>query len=132
MHEWALTEAVLSAAEEIAKKEGLKQITEISVGIGELQQVEPDILEFAFSQLKKGKFRNARLHIKTVKARLNCRVCGHRWVFDREKVDENTSEAVHFVPEVIHAFIKCPKCGSPDFEIAEGRGIWLEKVKGVK
>ncbi len=41
-------------------------------------------------------------------------------------------ESIHFIPEVAHTYIKCPKCGSPDFEIIKGRGIWLEKIKGVK
>ena len=40
MHEWALAEAVIKTASEIADKEGLKQVTEVTVKIGELQQVE--------------------------------------------------------------------------------------------
>jgi hydrogenase nickel incorporation protein HypA/HybF len=47
-------------------------------------------------------------------------------------VSEDTAEAIHFVPEVAHTYIKCPSCGSPDFEIVEGRGVWLENIKGVK
>jgi len=31
-----------------------------------------------------------------------------------------------------HTYIMCPKCGSPDFEILEGRGITMQTVKGVK
>jgi hydrogenase nickel incorporation protein HypA/HybF len=132
MHEWALAEAVLSAASEIAEKEGLKEVAEVKIKVGELQSVELDILDFAFSQLKKDRFKNAKFSMETVKAELRCRVCGEKWSVSKEKVDKDTAEAIHFVPEVAHAYIKCPKCGSPDFEIQEGRGIWLESIKGVK
>jgi hydrogenase nickel incorporation protein HypA/HybF len=132
MHEWALAEAVISTTSEIVEKEGIKEIREVRIKVGELQQIELDILKFALSQLKTSKFKNTKFDIETVKAELKCRVCGHKWIFNREKLDENTAEAIHFVPEIAHTYIKCPKCGSPDFEILQGRGIWLESIKGVK
>jgi hydrogenase nickel incorporation protein HypA/HybF len=132
LHEWALAEAVISAASEVADKENLKEVTEVLVKVGELQGVELEILDFAFSQLKAGKFKNAKFKMETVRAKLKCRVCGQSWVLDREKLDENTAEAIHFVPEVAHTYIKCPKCGSPDFEILEGRGVWLQTIRGER
>jgi hydrogenase nickel incorporation protein HypA/HybF len=47
-------------------------------------------------------------------------------------MDKEVSEAIHFVPEMAHVYIKCPSCGSPDFEVVEGRGVWLQSIKGVK
>ena len=132
MHEWALAEAIIAAASEVAEKEGLKEVKEAKIKVGELQQIELDILQFALSQLKSAKFKNAKFNIKTLKAELKCRVCGYKWSFRKEKLDKNISEAIHFVPEVAHAYIKCPKCGSPDFEILQGRGVWLESIRGVK
>jgi len=132
MHEWALAEAVIAATSEIAEKEGLKKITEVKIRVGELQQIEQDILETALAQLKTDKFKNTTFKMENVKAEFKCRVCEHRWVFDKEKVDRDTAEAIHFIPEIAHTYIRCPKCGSPDFEIVEGRGVWLESVKGVK
>ena len=132
MHEWALAEAVIAAAEEAAKKEHLKEIREVQLKVGELQQIELDILKFVLSQLKTGKFKNVKFKVETAKAELQCRVCGHKWVFNKETLDKSTAEAIHFVPEVAHTYIKCPKCGSPDFEIVEGRGVWLESIKGAK
>jgi hydrogenase nickel incorporation protein HypA/HybF len=132
MHEWALAEAVISTASQIAEKEGLKAISEVKIKVGELQQVELDIFEFALSQLKTDIFKNAKFAIETVKAELKCRVCSYKWVFSKNRLSGDSAEAIHFVPETIHAYIKCPKCGSPDFEILHGRGIWLESIKGVK
>jgi len=132
MHEWALAEAVIAAASEIAEKEGLKEIREVKIKVGELQQIELDILEFALSQLKPSKFEHAKFNMKVAKAEFKCRVCSHKWFFKKEKMDQNVAEAIHFIPEIAHTYIKCPKCGSPDFEILEGRGVWLESIKGVK
>jgi hydrogenase nickel incorporation protein HypA/HybF len=132
MHEWALAEAVIAAASEVAEREGLKQVTQVTVRVGELQQVERAILEFALSQLKTARFKGAKFDVQTEKARLKCRVCGHTWVFRQKNMDQATLEAIHFVPEIAHAYIKCPNCASPDFEIEQGRGVWLQTVRGVK
>jgi hydrogenase nickel incorporation protein HypA/HybF len=132
MHEWALAEAVIAAALQIAKKERLREVKEVTVKVGELQQVERDILSFALSQLKPASFKGAKFRILRAKTELKCRACGHAWLFKKHQLDKSTAEAIHFVPEVAHTYIKCPKCGSPDFEITEGRGIWLENIKGVR
>ena len=132
MHEWALAEAILASAKEVAEKEKLKEVTEVTIKIGELQQVERDILRFALSEMKPEIFKSAKFRILKAKTTLKCRVCGTTWQFNINKVDENTAEAIHFVPEVAHSYIKCPKCSSPDFEIVSGRGVWLENIKGAK
>ena len=132
MHEWALAEAVLASAKEIAEKEKLKEVCEVTIRIGELQQVERPILRFALSEMKTPLFKSAKFRILKAKSTLRCRVCGATWQFDIKKMDKATAEAIHFVPEVAHSFIGCPKCGSPDFEIASGRGVWLESVKGAR
>jgi hydrogenase nickel incorporation protein HypA/HybF len=132
MHEWALAEAILTSAKQVAEQEGLKEVTEVTIRVGELQQVEPPILRFALSQIKTGLFKNAKFRILKAKSTLKCRVCGTSWQFSIKKLDKDTAEAIHFVPEVAHTYIKCPKCESPDFEIVSGRGVWLEHIKGTK
>ncbi|MGE5533525.1 MAG: hydrogenase nickel incorporation protein HypA [Ignavibacteria bacterium] len=132
MHEWALAEAILKSAEQVAEKENLKEVTELTVKVGELQQVEVPILRFALNQLKHDSFKKAKFRFLKAKSTLKCRVCGTIWEFSFRKLDKAAAEAIHFVPEVAHTYIKCPKCGSPDFEIVSGRGVWLEDMKGVK
>ncbi len=132
MHEWALAEAVIATAAEIADKEGLREITDVSIKVGELQDVEREILRFALNQMRPEKFKNAKFRITKAKTTLKCRACGNTWLFQRGKLDKATAEAIHFVPEVAHTYVKCPKCGSPDFEVSEGRGVWLETIKGAK
>ena len=132
MHEWALAEAILISAKQVALQEHLTIVTEVTIRVGELQQVEPPILRFALKQMSEGVLKGAKFRILKAKSTLKCRVCGTSWKYNSKKVDKATAEAIHFIPEVAHTYIKCPKCGSPDFEIASGRGVWLEDIKGVK
>jgi hydrogenase nickel incorporation protein HypA/HybF len=132
MHEWALAETVIAAASSIAAEQGFSRITEVTVRVGQLQQVERGILRFALLQLKPAGFENTRFRIISAKTKLKCRVCGYEWLFQKRRLSPDVAEAIHFLPEVAHTYIKCPRCGSPDFEVIQGRGIWLETVKGVK
>jgi len=132
MHEWALAEGVVSTATRIAEEQELKEITEITVRIGELQQIDREILEFALDQQRTPLMRNAKFILESIPAKLRCRVCDEEWRFSPDDLGEEISEAIHFVPEMAHVYLKCPRCGSPDFEVMEGRGVWLASIKGVK
>jgi len=132
MHEWALAEGVIQTANRIAKEQGLDEIVEITIKIGELQQVEHEILEFAMEQLRTPKMKNAKFTLESVPGRLKCRICDKEWVFSPHDMDEDISEAIHFIPEVAHVYVSCPTCGSPDFQVLEGRGVILASIRGVK
>jgi hydrogenase nickel incorporation protein HypA/HybF len=132
MHEWALAEAVISTASKIAEEKQLEEVTEVNIRLGELQQVDHETFTFALSQLRPERFRNTQFNIVKADASLKCRACGHEWLFSKANLDDSTREAIHFVPEIAHAFIKCPSCGSPDFEIERGRGVWIESIKGTR
>ena len=132
MHEWALAEGVITTATRFAEENGITEVTEVVVVVGELQQVEHEVLEFAFENLKTPLFKNARFILESQPARFKCRNCGNEWGFTSEGMTEEVSEAIHFVPEMAHVYIKCSECGSPDFEVKEGRGVWLATIKGVR
>jgi hydrogenase nickel incorporation protein HypA/HybF len=137
MHEWALAESILVAAIEAAEKERLKKIIEIKIGIGELQQIEEDVFNFALDEILKSykeNFNNVKITISKIKGILECKSCNHRWKFQniKNKLQEDESEAIHFIPEVAFVHMRCPKCGSPDFEITEGRGVSILQIKGEK
>lgn len=132
MHEWALAEAVISAVSQMAEREGLKEVRSVQLRLGELQQVDKEILKFALSQMKSGKLNNTKFTIRTAKAKFMCRSCNHKWSFREINVADEIRESIHFIPEVAYAHFRCPKCGSPDFEILNGRGLWITGIKGVK
>jgi hydrogenase nickel incorporation protein HypA/HybF len=135
MHEWALAEAVISTAMKAAEKERLREITEIKIKLGELQQIEIEIFEFALKEIIQPPLsRKTNIAIETEKAILKCRVCGHEWGFGDaiKKLSEEASESIHFVPEIAHVYVRCPKCKSPDFDVVKGRGVWIDSISGVR
>lgn len=135
MHEWALAEAVVSTAVRIAERDGLPRIREIEVQIGELQQIERDVFEFALRHvLVPGDplWSEVSFVIQTEPAELRCRACDHEWPLGDSlaTLPEEQREAIHFLPEMVHVYVTCPHCGSPDFEVVRGRGVSLVSVGG--
>ncbi len=132
MHEWALAEAVIRTALALLEREKAKEILEVEVLIGELQQVDIDIFEMALNELKKETpMEKALITIKKEPARFKCRSCGTEWSLSEveDELSEEEVESIHFIPELAHAFIKCPNCGSPDFDVVQGRGVWIGKIE---
>jgi hydrogenase nickel incorporation protein HypA/HybF len=137
MHEWALAESILTTAIEESKKEKIKKITEIKIAIGELQQIEKNIFKFALDEIIKEQgqiLKNVKIIIKTEKSKLKCKNCENSWSFNeiKKEIDEDESESIHFIPETVFVHTRCPKCGSPDFEITTGRRVSITQIKGEK
>ena len=132
MHEWALAEGIIKTADKFAEEQGIDEISEVKIMVGELQAIEHEIIEFALDQLRTHRMKDAKFVIEAVPASFKCRKCSREWKLESEKLDATTGEAIHFVPEMAHVYLKCPQCGSPDFEVKEGRGVWLASIKGRK
>ena len=137
MHEWALAESIVMAAVEEAQKEKLKKITQVTVYIGELQQIEKEIFHFALGELAKLQklpITKDAFQLKTEKSNLTCNTCNHTWKYSdmKKKLEETEAESIHFIPEVVFVHARCPQCGSPDFQITKGRGVVLSSIRGVR
>lgn len=120
------------AVSRIAEQEGLKRIFEVDIRIGELQQIDLEVFGLALSEAARPLWGEIRFNIEFEKAGFKCRVCGAEWPFEPRVLDADSREAIHVIPEVAHVFIKCPRCGSSDFEIVKGRGVWVEGIKGER
>lgn len=132
MHEWALAEAVVDSSLKLIKEKRLEKVNEIYIKIGELQNIDVEIFDFAFKELiKKTELENLKIIYITEEAILKCNICGNKWKFKESfnKLNEDEKEAIHFIPETLHIYIKCPNCSSFDFEIISGRGVFLEDIK---
>jgi hydrogenase nickel incorporation protein HypA/HybF len=137
MHEWALAESIVTTAIQAAEKEKLKTIKEITVHIGELQQIEREIFLFALKELVTSQstmLKNVTFHLKTEKGILTCNICGHNWTYNdmKKKLSKKESEDIHFIPEIVFVHARCPSCKSPDFGITKGRGVTLSSIKGLR
>lgn len=132
MHEWALADGIVRTAIEFANMHGKKKILAIRVVLGELQDVNEEILKFAIDEIKKGTIaEDADVEFVLEEAEFRCRNCGHEWKLKdvKKNFSERIKEDIHFIPEVVHAFLACPECGSRDFEVVKGRGVYLSAIK---
>lgn len=136
MHEWALAEAVIDTAVKVLKEQKLKKVTRIIISLGELQQIDEEIFKFALQEIKKPTsiLENTEFKFEGEKAILSCKVCGKEWKFGDMlcKLDDEEVESIHFIPEMSHIYMKCPACGSRDFEIVKGRGVWIASIEGTR
>ena len=137
VHEWALAEGVIDTAVELSEKEGLARITKIVVRIGALQRINPDFFRKALETVMPAgdpRLKSAELVLNLEPAGFSCRKCGHE--FGQEDVGQGLEheqlEAIHFIPELAHSFMQCPRCDSPDFEVSRGRGLWLDSLEGER
>jgi hydrogenase nickel incorporation protein HypA/HybF len=132
LHEWALAESVVNTVLKYKKEKNLLKVDKVLIKIGKLQQLEKDIFNSAIEEISKLKDIKCEFVVEEETASFACRVCGYEWDFERSRkdLDENESEYVHFIPDVIRVYSKCPECGSPDFEIKKGRGVWIEYIEG--
>ncbi|MCK4433252.1 MAG: hydrogenase nickel incorporation protein HypA [Methanomicrobia archaeon] len=131
MHEWALAEAVISTALEASKEKNVKEIRELRITMGELQQIDLEIFEFALNEIIKSHdiLKKTKIKIEIENAFFRCNVCGHEWKFTKDKLSFEESESIHFIPEIVHTYLRCPQCSSPDFEVIKGRGVWLDSIE---
>lgn len=131
MHEWALAEAVVNSAIKIAQEKKLSQVRVLSLKVGEVQQIDMEVFDYAIKEISKGTIlENSEIKYEIFPAKLLCNNCGNEWSYMEsfENLTEEEREAIHFIPETIHVYIKCPECKSPDFEIKEGRGVFIEEI----
>ncbi|MEM0493427.1 MAG: hydrogenase nickel incorporation protein HypA [Candidatus Thermoplasmatota archaeon] len=135
MHEWALAESVIFSLLKYAKQHHIRSIKEIVVGVGELQQIDTEIVRFAFDEIKKDHdvTRKAVIKFNVESSQFHCLRCGHKWLYSevKEGVDVDDAESIHFIPEVYLVHMRCPRCNNPDFEIIKGRGLTIQTIRGI-
>lgn len=103
MHELGLMKGVLEACVQAAQDAGEQKITNIKLIIGDMTQIQPDALEFAFEALSPETIAaGGSLEIELRPAISRCNDCGHEYTHDRFQM-------------------LCPKCGSFDLDQLQGR-----------
>jgi len=126
MHEVSIAHMLLEAV----LKNTSGRVIEIEVEIGELRMINVDALKFAFSVLSEGtRAEKAKIIIKRKKPKFKCLNCGHTWSPILESLNEDQKTLIHFGALAYSLILKCPKCGSNDFEIIEGDEIIITRIK---
>ncbi|MCA9392975.1 MAG: hydrogenase maturation nickel metallochaperone HypA [Candidatus Omnitrophica bacterium] len=80
MHEFSIIDSMLLQIQDLIDTHQLAGVSEIAIEAGELRQVIPEILEFAFVQSIQGTgLEGARLCISQCEAQARCRTCGQTY-----------------------------------------------------
>lgn len=105
MHEFSIADAIIHVTQELVQQNGGGKVEQIHLRIGELRQVVPDALLFAFDILKQDTpLSDASLEWETVATRVRCKTCGSE-----------------YHPNDI--FWECPSCGATGAEVVAGEEL---------
>jgi hydrogenase nickel incorporation protein HypA/HybF len=112
MHELGIINSVFTIIEEVAEENRLINITKVKLKLGQLQQIVPDMLSFAFEAVAKGtKAERAVLDVEYVPIKMKCNQCEHEFIVEE------------------HVYI-CPECSETGLTMLQGMEIILESVEG--
>lgn len=140
MHEWSIAEGIVRSVLSFMKKHGVSCVREVVVATGELAQLDTDVLKEAFKLLSEDTpLAGAELRVEVERARFVCNVCGAKWglheIEDQLKsapmIADETGEydlPLHYMPELVYAFARCPRCGSRDFDVIAGMGVKVVRL----
>jgi len=144
LHEWSIAESIVVSSAKIAVEQGASKVVKVYVRVGELSQLELEILKTAINELKReyDVVKDAEFIFEVEEACCKCLSCGYSWGFSevKRKINEifcgspniECDNPIHYVPDLVNSFIRCPKCGSPDFEVVAGRGVYIARMDFVK
>lgn len=131
MHEWALAEAVIATVERLYEENGRKPVLAVHVLIGELQRIDMEVFREGMTRRLDGRpFPPEVFDFQTEPAEFRCRRCGRQWLLaDQAGLGPEELEAIHFLPEAAHVYMRCPDCQSPDYSLERGRGVRIRSVE---
>ena len=111
MHEFSLMQGVLQSAVNVAQEAKARRVSEIRLVIGEMREVLPDAMEFAFEALVPDTLcEGAALKMTVLKPRSRCLQCNQEYEHDR----------FHWM---------CPSCESLATELLVGRELYIDAIE---
>lgn len=142
MHELGIAQTIVDTVLSEVEKSDAKKVTQISVDVGQLMQLDRNALAFALRVLMNGPvLQGARITVRVKRASFACRKCSQVWGMAeaqkqlakipgtlRVREPDSRELPLHFLPFLYPAFLSCPKCGSADISSKEGEEMRLRKV----
>ncbi|MBN1996955.1 hydrogenase maturation nickel metallochaperone HypA [candidate division KSB1 bacterium] len=111
MHETGLAQEIVNIVEEIARQHSPKQVIRITLNIGEMVAVVPDMLKFAFQAIVENTpLNNARLEVQIIPVTAVCNKC-------RKSFHISQFE------------FSCPYCSSVDLTVRSGDEFLIKELE---
>ena len=106
MHEMGLISSILESVIPVARQAGAQRICTVALRIGDMREVVPEALEFAWDVLREEDplTCDAALTFEEVHPHSRCLACGAEFDHDR-----------------FH--LRCPECGSAETHLMRGREL---------
>jgi hydrogenase nickel incorporation protein HypA/HybF len=142
LHELSIAQSIVEFALYEADRNRADRVVELDVEVGELMQIDTEVLRNALGALMAGpRLAGAMARISLESAHFSCHRCGTEWDMLEAKrqlsavpesllIREPDSNEVplHFLPDLYAAYIRCPACGSSDFNALRGDDIRVMRV----
>ena len=113
MHELSLCQDLIGQVTELARKHSARSVASVTVQIGQLAGVEPQLLETAFTIARAGTVaEQAEMITEMVAPRVLCNACGCE-------------------SEVTPSSLLCSMCGENDTRLIRGNELILARVEMV-
>jgi hydrogenase nickel incorporation protein HypA/HybF len=123
MHEFSISSEIVRTVLDTAEKNHGKKVLSIQLEIGELTLLNLEQVTFWIQELFKGSVaEGAKIKVKTIKARIRCEACSYE--------GRNTSDQRSFFQPLIPS--RCPKCGSIQIRVENGRECTLKRIQVLK
>lgn len=110
MHELGLVKQIVKTVDSFMLEEGLTELEQINLNIGEMTDVVPKFIEEAWLAVREQtQFPQATMQVNVIRGEAKCQSCGH------------TDFVKNFGYE-------CPKCKSSDLKITAGREFEIKEI----
>ena len=111
MHEFSLISAVIETLEDFSAQQGLGPIKKISLRVGQMRQVIPATMQFAFKTAREGTaLSEAELELIESPIVIRCPKCGREWGGE-------------------HMGLICPYCGCDNAQMSQGMELEIDSVE---
>ena len=113
MHEYAITQGMLSVVLEHAQRAKAGKVTHINLRLGQMSSFVDDSIQFYFDFLSEGTIaEGAKLLFERVPTQFRCRECETSFPQPDGGLDWD-----------------CPNCGSPSVQVVAGQEFFVDSIE---
>jgi hydrogenase nickel incorporation protein HypA/HybF len=123
MHEFSISSEIVKNVLDAAEKNNGEKVLSVQLEIGELTLLNIEQVIFWIHELFKGSAaEGAEVKVKTIKARIHCKVCGYKGGIRFNQEDSFRHLCLQ----------NCPRCNSFQIKVDKGRECVLRRIQVVK
>lgn len=114
-----------------AARERGGKVRSFRVRVGELAQFDLGLIKELLAELSRGTdLEGATAVVQEEKSMVRCESCKSEWLFGDlvGALPDDEKEVIHFLPELLATYCRCPSCSRGYFKILEGRSVRVEEV----